>query len=48
MTTIVVAVVACTVDIEHEPSADVVRSRLGQVGRELQMPGELERIWDEL
>ncbi len=48
LTTIVVAVVACTVDIEHEPGPAVVRYRLEQVGRELQMPGELERIWDEL
>lgn len=48
LTTIVVAVVACTVDIEHEPTAATVRERLVQVGRELEMPGELERIWDEL
>ena len=48
LTTIVVAVVACAVDIEHEPSLDVVADRLRAVGRELELGEELLEIWAAL
>lgn len=48
LVTIVVAVVACMFDLEHDPSEDDVRERLLQVGGSLGLDTELAEIWDGL
>jgi hypothetical protein len=48
LTTIVVAVVACAVDLESRPTLAEVAERLRQVGDELDLGDELVTIWNEL
>jgi hypothetical protein len=48
LTTVVVAAVACAVDLESSYDVDTMRRRLRQVGRELELGDELAAIWDTL
>ena len=48
LVTIVVSVVACMFDLEHDPDEAQVRDRLRRVSGDLGLGDELVMVWDEL